>query len=276
MTSSGTSTGLDFLALFAAVAERFATGVAEVDLSASVPPCPGWTAYDVVAHLGNVHSWAATVVETGRSAATQNDEPRTHRSRVVADWYAGKAEDLYQVLRATDPGRPCWNFAFGEGTAGFWRRRQLHETTIHSLDLDASAGRTMPIEPKVAADGVDEVLTVFLRRMHGKGHPAALTAPLTLTCEDTGHRWTVSPRPVRSEPGQTVPSQPRGSATESAPDLTEGPPQVVERHHPMADQVSGPAHVLYRALWKRGPLDTLTRVGDTARIDAFLESRLVP
>lgn len=276
MTSPATATGLDHLALFGAAAERFATEVGQVDLGAPVRTCPGWMAYDVVVHLGNVHGWAATIVETGQNAEEQDDAPRSHRSRVVADWYAAKAEDLYRTLRAVEPARPCWNFAFGDGQAGFWRRRQLHETTIHTVDLLSAADRTTRIAPTVAADGVDEVLTVWLHRMHMRGHPAALTAPICLTCEDTGHMWTVSPRPASTRPGQSVPVQARGSAAEAAPTLTDGPPLVVPRRHPTADQVSGPAHVLYRALWKRGPADALTRAGDTERIDAFLASRLVP
>lgn len=276
MTSPGTATGIDHLALFAAAAEGFAAGIGSVDLDGPVPSCPGWTAYDVVTHLGNVHAWAATIVETGQSAVTQNDEPRSRRGRVVGDWYAGKAEDLYRVLRATDPERPCWNFAFGEGVSGFWRRRQLHETTIHTLDLDGASGRTTQVAPELAADGVDEVLTVFLHRMHAKGHPARLTAPLCLACEDTGQAWTVTPRTARTVPGQPVPAQPRGPVGEAPPALAEGPPLVVGRRHPGVDQVSAPASLLYRALWNRAPLDELTRTGDRARIDAFLTSPLVP
>jgi uncharacterized protein (TIGR03083 family) len=277
VTSPGTATGLDHVGRFARAAERFADLVAAVDLGAPVPGCPGWTSYDVVTHLGNVHAWAATIVETGLEARLLDDAPRSHRARVVRDWYAGKAEDLYQVLRGTDPERPCWNFAFGAGVAGFWSRRQLHETTIHTLDLDSVSGGTTRVAPQVAADGVDEVLTVFLHRMHTRGHPATLTAPLCLVCEDTGNAWTLTPRVARSEPGQAVPVQPRGSAAEAAPALPDdGPPIVVDRRHPGADRVSAPAEVLYRALWKRGPSDALTRTGDLARIDAFLGSRLVP
>ena len=276
MSSPGIETGLDHLGRFVLAAERFADDLAAVDLGAPVPSCPGWTAYDLATHLGNVHAWAATILETGQRAATQNDEPRTRRARVVRDWYAGKAEDLYRVLRAVDPQRPCWNFAYGEGVAGFWGRRQLHETTIHGLDLDSVSGRTTEVASPVAADGVDEVLTVFLHRMHTRGRPATLTAPICLVCEDTGQAWTVTPRPVRPDPGQAVPAQPRGSAAEARPAPTDGPPLVVDRRIPGADQVTAPAAVLYRALWKRGPLDTLTRTGDAARIDAFLGSRLVP
>jgi uncharacterized protein (TIGR03083 family) len=276
VSSPGTATGLDHLGRFVLAAERFADRVAAVDLGAAVPTCPEWTVYDLVVHLGNVHAWAATIVETGRRAATQNDTPRTRRTRVVRDWYAGKAEDLYRVLRAVDPQRPCWNFAFGEGVAGFWRRRQLHETTIHGLDLDSVTGRTTEVAPQVAADGVGEVLTVFLHRMHARGRPVTLTAPLCLVCDDTGDAWTLTPRPARAEPGRHVPAQPRGSAAQAAPTPAEGPPLVVDRRHPGVDQVSAPADVLYRALWKRGPLDALDRRGDADRIDAFLGSSLVP
>jgi uncharacterized protein (TIGR03083 family) len=218
-----------------------------------------------------VHAWAATIVETGAAAVSQNDEPRSHRPRLVAEWYAGKAEDLFQVLRATDPARPAWNFAFGEGKASFWRRRQLHETTIHGVDLDQAGGRSPRIEADVATDGVDEVLTVMLHRMHQRGYPAALTGPLSLVCEDTGRAWTLTPRPEREETGDPVPVQPRGSEAEGFP-----PPLVVDRRHPQADQLSAPAAVLYQALWKRTPYDVLSRFGDDTRIAAFLASRLVP
>lgn len=286
MTTPGTATGLDHVGRFLQAAERFTDRLAAVDLEAPVPGCPGWSAYDLVRHLGNVHAWAATIAETGRSAPHQDDAPRSHRARAVRDWYAGKAEDLYRVLRATDPSRSCWNFVDGEGVAGFWGRRQLHETTVHTLDLDPLAGSTTRVVPDVAADGVDEVLTVFLRRMHARGFPVPLVAPLCLVCEDTGHAWTLAPRVGRfgrptsssaqSLPAQALPTQSRGPAAETTPAGVGGPPLVVEGLDPSADQVAAPAVLLYRALWKRAPLEALARSGDPARIDAFLTARLVP
>ncbi len=255
--TSGTAAGLDPLALFAATVERFANRIPDVDLEGAVPACGSWTAYDLVVHLGNTHAWAATIVETGKAAATQNDEPSSRRAAAVAEWYAGKAEDLYEVLRTTDPGRPCWNFAFGEGEAGFWRRRQLHEVTVHRVDLEAVAAMPPPpIAADVAGDGIDEVLTVMLHRMHRRGHPATLTAPLSVICEDTGRAWTLTPRATPGEEG--------------------GPPAVVNRRGQGVDQLQGTAVALYLALWKRAPHDGLTLTGDRARIEAFLDSRLVP
>ncbi|MGZ4444690.1 MAG: maleylpyruvate isomerase family mycothiol-dependent enzyme [Nocardioidaceae bacterium] len=259
-----TTTGIDFVEEYVTVADRLATAVASRDLSAPVPSCPGWTEYDLVCHLGNVHAWAATIVETGRFAVEQNDEPGSHKPRVVSDWYAAKAEDLLAVLRLVDPARPTWNFAFGEsGKAAFWRRRQLHETLIHGVDLGLPVG-----SPVLAADGVDEVLTVFLHRMHHRGRPAALTAPLSLYAADLERGWTLTPRPV----------PPSGAPGASRPPSYAGPPLVVERLHPAADRITAPADVLYRLLWKRVAADdpTITRTGDLTRLDAFLASPLTP
>ena len=47
--------------------EDFADAVASTapsGLRGRVASCPGWSAYDLVVHLGNVHGWAATIVET--------------------------------------------------------------------------------------------------------------------------------------------------------------------------------------------------------------------
>ncbi len=276
MSAPGTATSLDFVEQYVAAAERFAISVASTDLQARVPTCPEWTAYDLVCHLGNTHAWAATIVETGRRAVEQNDEPRSRKPKVVSEWYAGKAEDLYEVLRTAPPHKACWNFAFDLGGVGFWQRRQLHETTVHTIDLHDSSGRPTEITAEVAGDGVDEVLTVFLHRMHHRGFPAALTAPLCITATDLDRSWTVMPRAVVEDAGTGVPLQPRGSSSEAAPARTEGPPRVVERRHPMVDQISAPADVLYRVLWGRRPVEELSLTGDRGRLEAFLDSRLVP
>jgi uncharacterized protein (TIGR03083 family) len=255
------STSIDFVQEYAAAAERLANGIGWSDLERPVEHCPGWTAYDVVVHLGNVHAWAATIMETGRKAAEQNDEPGAARPRTVSSWYVGKAEDLYQVLRATPPEQACWNFVTGEGTVEFWRRRQLHETTVHLLDLDAAAGRTPEVSRAIAADGVDEVLSVLSRRMHRRGHVARLARPLAITCSDTGDAWVVAPDGTPDAPfsAERLPAGDTGR-------LLEG------------DRVEGSASAIYRLLWKRLPFEGagLRVDGDAARVSAFLGSRLAP
>lgn len=251
----GTATAgpMDHVETFVDAAEGLVEAVGRSDLAAPVPTCPGWSTYDVVVHLGNVHGWAATVVETGIESPEQHDQPRSRRIGVVADWYAGKAGDLYQVLREADPGSACWSFSRFHRTRGFWPRRQTHETLIHLVDVDQAGGRTSRLPAQVAADGVGEVLEVFLPRMRDRGFPAALTAPLSLALSDTGHAWTVSPQ-------------------------VDAAPLIAAGVAPGADVVEGPAAVVFQVLWKRLPMldRDVTFRGDEERIQAFLSSRLTP
>jgi hypothetical protein len=80
-------------------------------------------------------------------------------------------------------------WAFGEQRpAGFWARRMTHETTVHGVDaqLAAAAGNGQPrgderpggeerpaIAADVAADGIDEWLTVLAGRSDGEPDPRA-------------------------------------------------------------------------------------------------------
>jgi uncharacterized protein (TIGR03083 family) len=251
----GPSTSVGFVEDYAAAVERFAVAVGWSDLRNPVSACPGWTVRDLVVHLGNIHAWAATIVETGERAVETNDEPHANRSRAVSEWYFAKAEDLYQVLRQTPADKPCWNFATGTGVAGFWHRRQLHETTIHQVDLDVASGRTTEVSARVAADGIDEVLTVMLPRMAARGRPVALTAPLQVVCSNTGDSWVVGP-----DAGE-------------APRVSRQPTGGRDAH----DRVVAPADVIYRALWHRRFEEREMRIdGDDQRVRAFLASRLTP
>ena len=257
MSSAAPSTSLDYVAEYAAAATRFAAAVAESGMRVPVGTCPGWSAYDLVVHLGNVHAWAATIVETGQRAAEQNDRPRAARARSASRWYAAKAEDLREVLRVVPPERPCWNFAFGAGVTAFWSRRQLHETTMHQVDLDLANRRATPLWPSLCADGVEEALTVFLRRMHRRGLVPPLEEPLALAASDVGQAWLLLP-------GQDG-GAPTTRAVHSVPDSVQ-------------DRVAGPAEALYRMVWKRTPVDdpVLEVTGNREQVLAFLGSRLVP
>ena len=227
---------------------------------------------DLVSHVGNVHSWAASVLETGQKAPQLDDRPASARSRRMAEWYLAKAEDLYEVLRSTDPTKPCWNFAFGEGEARFWARRQAHETVVHGVDL-ALAGDHEPRVPlPLAVDGVAEVLEVFLWRMHQRGHPAVLHQPVELRALDAEVSWVVEPAPVgipaQGPPGVREPGRP---TPRPGPLVSVGPRDGLDR-------VEAPAATLLTLLWKRSlPTAPGVRlVGDEDRILKFLSSRLTP
>lgn len=251
---------VDHLSACAAAATAVVKTITSCDMGARVPACPGWSTYDVVVHLGNVHAWAATIVETGEEAPEQNDEPRSRRPRAVARWYAGKAEDLLEVLRAARPADPCWTFSASHRTRGFWPRRQTHETLVHLADLQQACGRVPEIAPDLAADGVDEVLEVFLPRMHARGRRADIGAPVVLHATDTGAAWVVTP----AEGSDGAPAVRRVTWDDVAASEL--------------DTVAAPASDLMLLLWKRLPLDSagVDLRGDRERLLAFLGSPLTP
>ena len=249
---------VDFVSAFATTADEIAETIPSLDMQAAVPACPRWSTYDLVRHLGNVHAWAATIVETGRRASEQNDEPTSRRPRAVARWYAGKAEDLLQVLGAADADQECWTFSQAHRTQAFWPRRQAHEALVHLADLRQTHGRTPALPAELAADGVAEVLEVFLPRMHRRGRGASLEAPLLLHAADTGDTWLLTP---------AVDGAPTSQQVDGA-DLVDT----------ATDLVTGPAADLMLLLWKRLPEEhaSLTLDGDRTRILGFLASPLTP
>jgi uncharacterized protein (TIGR03083 family) len=174
----------------------------------------------------------------------------------VADWYVGKAGDLLAVLRDADPDDDCWTFSTRHHTKAFWPRRQAHEALVHLVDLHQSQGRTTDVPASLAADGVAEVLEVFLPRMHARGYPADLAAPVLLNAADTGDTWLVSPS------GDGPPSFRHVGDT----DLVESG----------VDLVTGSAADLDLLLWKRISTDAVgvTLDGDRGRLLRFLGSPL--
>jgi uncharacterized protein (TIGR03083 family) len=249
---------VDFVSAYAGAAAEVLAAIPASDMGARVPACPGWSTYDLIVHLGNVHAWAATIVETGDRAPTQNDHPDSRRAKAVARWYAGKAEDLYRVLREADDEQACWTFSSRHHTKAFWPRRQMHETLVHLADLHQASGRPPEVPDVLAADGIAEVLEVFLPRMHERGRPATLVAPLLVHATDTDDSWLLGPV------AQAPPEVERVAGTD-----------LVERG---VDLLAGPAADLMLMLWKRLPADHAgaSLDGDRTRLLDFLASPLTP
>ncbi|MDQ1666801.1 MAG: hypothetical protein QOH75_2832 [Actinomycetota bacterium] len=223
--------------------------LAGADPARTVPSCPGWEVRDLIGHLGSVHRWATEIVRTGGAA----DMPEPPQDDELASWFSAGAGALTATLAAADPAASCWSFA-GPHTVGFWSRRQLHETMVHRWDLEQALGHegtyggAGSLDNRLAADGVDEVVTMFFPRQVRLGRQAPLTDTVALLDASTGRRWQLS--------GD-------GTGDESRdPDAT----------------VSGDPGDLLLVLWKRRDLaDTALQVdGDQAAVQRVLGARLTP
>ena len=137
-------------------------GTARGAMAARVPSCPEWTVADLVVHMGVVWGWAADIVET-RVRADGGTAPEGREGAALLSWAQGQAERLVDALGSADPDADCWTFGQPRSIR-FWFRRQALETTLHAWDAQGALGTPAHIGPDVAADGVDEHLSVMVPR----------------------------------------------------------------------------------------------------------------
>lgn len=221
---------------------RLAAAAERAGLDAKTPSCPEWTVRDLVFHQGAVHRWAETIVREARSEDFDTvggnplrDAGRRPPDDELLDWFRAGHEALVETLEKAPPDLQCWTFLRAPTPVHFWVRRQTHETTIHRVDAEQAAGGVSPIDPQVAADGVDELLTGFVTRRRGRLRTAQ-PKTLAVHATDIGAHWyvTVSAEPV-----------------------------VVERtEREAATTLRGPAEDVYLALWNRLSLGALDAFGD--------------
>jgi uncharacterized protein (TIGR03083 family) len=151
---------------------------ADRGLDPAVPACPGWTVADLVLHTGMVHRHKLEIVR-GRLARPPRPWPPPPPAREeLLDWYRRGLDELATALAETDPLTGVWTFHQADRTVGFWRRRMAQETAVHRVDAESAHGDPAPVPADLAADGVDEVLDVFLapfcRREAVGGHGETL------------------------------------------------------------------------------------------------------
>ncbi len=212
--------------------DAFAAAATTAGPSASVPTTPDWDVRRLVAHQGLVHRWATATVLGERI-----DDDAVEGEGLAAEdpvaWLREGGERLIGVLEAAPADLQALVFlADAPAPREFWARRQCHETTIHGVDALAAVLGRYPVaadtwlEPALALDGIDELLTGFLPRPRSRLRTPEPTTVAVLP-DDAAESWlvTVTERPPTTE---------RGAGDEDA--------DVVLR---------GSAVALYLTLWNR-------------------------
>jgi uncharacterized protein (TIGR03083 family) len=149
-------------------AGRLSDVARQSDLAADVPTCPGWTIADLVGHCADVYAHKIQILRLGRAPSPdERVEPPT--GAAVLDYHDQQVADLVEELKQRGPAVPAYTWFPGESTTGFWFRRMAQEALVHRVDGELAAGQTIgSVDPVLAADGVDEVLSWFA------GHPGVL------------------------------------------------------------------------------------------------------
>ncbi|MGE5226546.1 MAG: maleylpyruvate isomerase family mycothiol-dependent enzyme [Planctomycetaceae bacterium] len=172
--------------------DRLAT-VADGKLDAPVPSCPGWTVRDLATHVAQVYEHKIACTDLG--VAPDPWPPAWPADRDPIVWFGDAHRRLlamFDTHDATDPSATWWPT---DQTVGFWARRMAHETAIHRVDAELAAEAETPVDPALALDGIDEVLTIMLA---GDWSEAPIEAPAgqRVAVEAGGRRWVVTFEPT--------------------------------------------------------------------------------
>lgn len=256
-----------YLAVIREQSERFLEALTGVDPDAPVPSCDGWTAQDLLWHLGEVqHFWAR--VAGGAVGDDLTDPPRPGDLPGLRTFVARSGTELLAELAARPADAPAWSWDPSGGTLAWVARRMAHEALVHRVDAELTGGLDVrPPLVELAADGVDEVLTVFIDGVPPWGAFKPDGAVVGVWCTNAPGAW-------RLELGRFTGT---GPDTGKASDLDAAAVRRVADSGAdgVADEaadgtgltVSGRAWDLDRWLWGRGPGEALGIVGDPALLE---------
>jgi uncharacterized protein (TIGR03083 family) len=233
--------------------DRLRSVVAEGDLTATVPSCPGWTVTDLVRHVAVVYLHKVECMRTGRFPDSWPPDLDAEESVPLLDRAYAALTAEFAARKPTDPAA---TFVDSDRTVGFWIRRMAQETAIHRVDAELALGQPVaPIPDDLAVDGVDEILLIFVgygsRRWPEEFEPALKDATgRAVRLSTVGHSWLVS----ASRTGIDVRSGADGGAAQ------------------VAASIDGEPAALLRWLWARGGEESLRFDGDG---DAVTELRSI-
>lgn len=240
-------TGAEYLATFAAENERFISAAQVSGFAAPVASCPGWNVGDLVFHVGKVQRWFHYMLET--NGADPKGSPRAAKPETDAnmvEWFHEGAEAIENYLADVSDTEPVWSFTGGD--AGRWaKRRQAQELLVHRFDAELAGGVVSAADATMCADGVDELLTIFVPRLKEK---AQLTGTIHFHCTDTDGEWMLTPQATGIE---------------------------VTREHGKGDvALRASAQVLLQVVWRRMSVDEAIAggaevFGNRGALDAFID-----
>lgn len=239
-------------------------------LTTRVPTCGDWTLSDLIWHVSEVHDFWHHVIggrpNAGPDTYVRPDRPADDDS--LPDLLDDVAHRLGDLLARADPGEAAWSWS-DDHTVGFTIRRQTHEAMVHHLDAVLAVGVPLPhVEPALAADGIDELVTVMLTGVPNWARFEPDGTTVRLVAVDAERRWTLGG-------GRMIGTSPEGTTYDlDAYDL-DAPVRPDHRldHRSGPDgaepgtTIAAPALDLLLWMWGRVPDERVDVTGDCAGRD---------
>jgi len=168
---------------------RFDEVISAIDPSSPVPSCPEWTTSDLRDHMAGVLAFWR--VQLGPDGSLDKAFFPADLGEQAELPIASLGKEILATLRSFGPDRSCWNWSRHDPTTAWVGRRMAQESAIHRADAELAAGIGIePIDPRLASDGIDELLTVFVG---ARPETDMGTAPvLQVVTADTGFEWRVA------------------------------------------------------------------------------------
>lgn len=225
----------------------FTTALADGPATTRVPTCPEWTVADLAHHIGGFCAFWSHVLCEGTGRPKPPYALPTPGEDLVG-WTAEQGSYLLGELRTTPPDATVWTWHETNRSPAFIARRCAHELAVHRFDMQAARDTPHGIEPRLAADGIDELLTVLpnaprVRRNRRGGLARGQTMHLHGTDDGIEAEWLVTLNPGRVE---------------------------VSREHAKGDlAVRGSVSDIELLLYGRPPIGPVDRFGDESVLEVW-------
>ncbi len=142
-------------------------------------------------HLTEVQNFWEYIIANRPAGPDRYPVPDRPADDELADLLTDRSTKLIGHLETADPGDHAWSWA-AEQTVAFTIRRQTHEALVHHIDGVLAVATELPtVDSAVAADGVDELVTVMLCGVPEWATFDPTTDTLRLEVTDTGDAWTL-------------------------------------------------------------------------------------
>jgi uncharacterized protein (TIGR03083 family) len=230
---------------------RLARVAGRTDPDSPVPTCPEWLLRDLVRHVGGVHRWATGFVNGDgrqpRDGDLENLVGGWPPDPELVAWFEAGHGELVRSLERAPADLEAWTFLEAPTPLAFWARRQAHETAIHRVDAESTAGEIIGFPSRFAADGIDELLLRFASRP-GRELPVDRARTMTVRATDEDRTWRIM-------------FAPDGLDTEADTEGTDA-----------ESDVAGSSSALYIWLWNRSDAGTLDVTGDSELLDVWRDA----